>query len=306
MRYTHIQQSDLNLLTMLLALVEERSVSRAAQRANLSQPAMSRKLDRLQEMFQDELLIRTRQGYEPTHRAVRLYHEFDHILRRIEDILRVDAFDPASVTDAFTIAATDYAAIVAFPHVVGQITKVAPQISLQVVPWDDAVFHRLEANTLDLALWGNVAPSSLRTQVLFRERLMCLVRKDHPLTKRRMTLKAYAFYPHAAVTLTVKTQEFIDRALREHGLERKMQLVVPYFATAAALLEHSDLIFTIPRRLARKLSLTSETKMLQPPAEITKLATFDYSLVWHRRMDSDPAHQWLRRMFAEHSIIDPA
>lgn len=307
MRFTHVQQSDLNLLTALQALIEERSVSRAAQRACLTQPAMSRKLDRLQEMFQDELLIRTKRGYEPTHRAVHLYHEFESILRRVEEILSPNGFDPTKVTDAFTIAATDYAAIVILPTVVGQITQVAPHINLEVVPWDETVFRRLEANTLDLVLWGNVAPSNLRAQSLFREKLVCLVRRGHPLTNKRPTLKSYASYPHAAVTLTVKTQDFIDRVLREHGLQRKMQFVVPYFAAAAAIVEHSNLVFTIPWRLAKKLSMNSRTRLLQPPSEITKrLASFDYSIVWDRRMDSDPAHQWLRRMFVEYSIAEPS
>jgi DNA-binding transcriptional LysR family regulator len=295
MHNAHIRRIDLGLLATLQALVEERSVSRAADRMFLSQPAMSRALDRLQELFGDELLVRTRQGYEPTHRALHLYAELEHLLPRLNGLMRGDQFDPATATDNFRIAATDFAASVLFPSLVARLSKAAPSVSLEIVPWEDNVFRRLETNALDLALWVNNAPGDLRTQELFRDRFVCLVRKDHPAGKRRLTLENYLAYPHALITLAQQRQGVIDTMLEEKGIHRRVQVRVPYFASAAWIIESSDLILTVPRLMAKKLAGVSRTRMLDPPVE---LADYRYIQVWHPRLDSDPAHQWLRGMMS--------
>lgn len=301
MRYTHIRRVDLGLLAMLQALVEERSISRAAERMSLSQPAMSRAFDRLQAMFGDELLVRTKQGYEPTHRALHLYAEIDHLLPRLDALLRGDQFQPATATDNFRIAATDFAASVLFPAFMARLTEVAPHVSLEIVPWDDNTFRRLETNALDLALWVNSAPKEFRTEVLFRDRFMCMVRKDHPVGKKPLTLERYLAYPHALVSLTHQRQGVIDKALEDKGIERKVQLTIPYFASAAWVIEHSDMILTVPKLLATRLAKISKTRMLEPPIE---LAEFQYIQVWHPRLDRDPAHQWLRKTMASVSAIN--
>lgn len=280
------------------ALVEERSITRAAERMFLSQPAMSRSFDRLQELFGDALLVRTRRGYVPTHRALHLYAELERLLPQLEGLVRGNDFDPATATNAFRIAATDYAASVLFPEFMRRVTRLAPRVSVEILPFDDTVFRRLETNALDLALWVNTAPSEFKTQVLFQDSFMCLVRKHHPIGRKSLTLKRYLTYPHAMVVLANQRQGVVDRALEEKGLERKVQLKIPYFASAAWIIEHSDMLLTVPKRLAGRLAKISQTRMLKPPIE---LAEFRYIQVWHPRSDGDPAHQWLRRTFAEAS-----
>jgi DNA-binding transcriptional LysR family regulator len=176
-----------------------------------------------------------------------------------------------------------------------QVTKLAPRIALEIFPWDDTVFRRLETNALDLALWVDSAPGELKTQLLFQDSFMCLVRKDHPIGKQSLTLKRYLSYPHAMVILANQQQGVVDRALAERGLARKVQLKIPYFASAAWIIEHSDMILTVPKRLAGRLAEISETRTIKPPIELEK---FQYIQVWHPRANGDPAHQWLRRMFA--------
>ena len=298
MRGTHIRHVDLGLLAALQALVEERSISRAAERMFLSQPAMSRAFDRLQALFGDELLVRTKQGYEPTHRALHLYAELEQLLPRLNGLLRGDEFHPATATDTFRIAATDFAASVLLPAFVAELSKAAPSVSLEIAPWDDSVFHKLETNALDLALWVNTAPSEFRTEVLFQDSFMCLVRRDHPAGKRALTLERYLAYPHALILLAQQRQGIIDKALEEKGIHRRVQLKIPYFASAAWVIEQSDMILTVPKRLAIRLAKISRTRMLEPPIE---LAEFRYIQVWHPRFDSDPAHQWLRRTMASAS-----
>ena len=298
MRDTHMRHLDLGLLAALQALVEERNISRAAERMFLSQPAMSRALDRLQALFGDELLVRTKQGYEPTHRALHLYAELEHLLPRLNGLLRGDEFHPETATDTFRIAATDFAASVLLPAFVAELYKAAPSVSLEIAAWDDGVFHKLETNALDLALWVNTAPSEFRTEVLFQDSFMCLVRKDHPAGKGALTLERYLAYPHALILLAQQRQGIIDKALEEKGIHRRVQLKIPYFASAAWIIERSDMILTVPKRLAIRLAKISQTRMLEPPIE---LAEFRYIQVWHPRLDSDPAHQWLRRTMSSAS-----
>jgi DNA-binding transcriptional LysR family regulator len=301
MRQTHVRKIDLGLLTTLQALIEERSITRAAERMYLSQPAMSRAFDRLQELFNDELLVRTRQGYEPTLRAMHLYAEIERLLPSLEGLLRGADFDPATATDTFRIAATDYATSVVFPGFMARTTTLAPHVALEIFPFTDTVFRRLETNALDLALWVNSAPSELRSQVLFNDCFMCLVRDGHPMGKKPLTLERYLSYSHAMVTLAEGRQGIIDEALDEKGLKRRVQLKIPYFASAAWTIEHSDMVLTVPKRLAKRLVKVARIRMIEPPIELEE---FRYIQVWHPRMDSDPAHQWLRRMFAEAAVAD--
>src|SRR5215470_881586 len=166
MRQTHIRGIDLGLLT------------------------------RLQELVDDELLVRTSKGYEPTLRALHLHAEIERLLPSLEGLLRGDDFDPATATDTFRIAATDYATSVVFPGFMARVTKQAPHVALEIFPFTDTVFRRLETNALDLALWVNTAPNELRSQVLFRDCFACLVRLGHPIGRERMTLERYLSYPH--------------------------------------------------------------------------------------------------------------
>lgn len=286
----------MRLLAVLQALVEERSITRAAERMFLSQPAMSRALDRLQEMFGDELLVRTKQGFEPTPRAISVCAELSYLLPKLDGLVRGADFDPATATDVFRIAATDYAASVLFPDVVAHLAEFAPRISVQIFPWHDGVFRQLQSNGLDLVIWANTAPSELRTEVLFQDDFMCLVRKGHPIGKKPLTLDRYLSFSHAMVTLGHQRQGIVDRTLEEMGLSRRVQLETPYFTSAAWMIENSDLILTLPKRLAQRVAKISQTRLVRP---LIEFMTFRYIQVWHPRMDSYPAHQWFRRLIAE-------
>lgn len=296
-RFTQIRRVDLGLLTTLQALVEERSVTRAAERMNLSQPAMSRALERLRKLFGHELLVRTKHGYEPTHHAMRLYAEIGRVLPRIEGLLRGDDhFDPEAATDTFHVVATEYAASVLLPAFMKKVATLAPRITVKVYPPTERLFHHVETGSVDLVLWANAVPNQLLSQVLFRDRFVCLVRNDHPIGTRRPTLARYLSYPHAMIVLADHQQGIIDQALTVKGLARRVQLEIPYFSCAAANIEHSDMILTLPLRLALCLGESPRIRMLKAPIELPEL---EYIQVWHPRVDSDPAHQWFRRMLAE-------
>lgn len=293
MRYTHIRQSDLNLLVVLQSLVEERSVTRAAHQLFLSQPATSRALDRLQHLFQDELLVRTSHGYEPTHRASRVYAELERLLPRIEELLQGAEFDPAAATDSFRIAATDHAVSVLLPVIMEAMAQAAPGIRVEVSSWEDDVFRKLNANSLDLALWVNNAPQPLRIEALFQDDFVCLLRAGHPASKRPLTLQRYLDQKHLAISAAGRQQGLIDKILVQLGQRRDVQLNIPYYGSAGSIIERTDMVATLSKRLAKRLSEASKTVIVPAPKEFER---FTYIQVWHPRHDSDPAHSWFRQV----------
>lgn len=296
MQLTHIRKIDLGLLNTLKALVEERSIGRAAERVFLSQPAMSRALDRLQTLFGDDLLVRGVHGYEPTLRALQIYAELERLLPRFENLVNGSHFDPATSTDRFRIATTDLATLVFFPPIMAHLSKVAPCIAIEIVPSDEEIFRKIETNTLDLALWMNAVPCDLRTEVLFHDRFACLVCNDHPLGGEAVTLERYLGYPHVMITTFSHTQGIVDRALDDRGAARRVHMRVPYFAAAASVVERTDMIITLPRHLALHLTKATKTRVVPAPEEFGE---FRYVQVWHPRSDADPAHGWIRAVMRQ-------
>ena len=154
MQFPHIQRSDLNLLLAFQALIEERNITRAGQRIFLSQPAMSRVLDRLQTMLRDELLVRTPAGYEPTHRALEIYAGLEKLLPGIEGLLQGSEFNPAEATLEYRIAGSDYSSSLILPRLMKMLGTIAPGIQIEISSLDIDVFQQLEKNALDLAFRG--------------------------------------------------------------------------------------------------------------------------------------------------------
>jgi DNA-binding transcriptional LysR family regulator len=289
MRYTHISKSDLNLLPSLQVLVEERSISRAARRLFLSQSATSRILDRLQEMFRDELLVRTSKGYEPTKRALAIYADLEELLRNTEELLRGREFNPSQANDEFQIAATNYAASWVFPRVMKILSKEAPHIRIHIASWDD-VFAKLEANSLDLVLTAYHPPANLRAELIACEPFVCLVRMGHEIKARRLTLEHYLSHKHVAAAVDPARERIIDTALEKLGKKRDIQATVP-FLSLGSIVEGTNLVATTPQRSAQRLTKLSQTRIVNAPVEFDK---FSYYQIWHPRNDNDPAHEWFR------------
>lgn len=296
MTYKHIIAADLNLLAAFQALMEERNVSRAAAKMNLTQPAMSRAFQRLRHLFQDDILVRTNNTYEPTQRANQIARELDKILPRLETLLATKDFKPEDARASVRIAATDYAVATIFPNLLKDISRLAPNIELDVRPWTEDAFTDLEANNLDLVLWVQAAPAGLRGEVLFQEKFVCLVREDHPIGNKPLSLKRYMEYPHVIISVMRKTQLVIDKLLGEKGLQRRVLARTPYFASAVLLLKESDAILSIGKRLAGKLETFGRFKELEPPIE---LGTYSYLQIWHPRTDHDPLLSWIRERVKE-------
>lgn len=293
MQYTHIQRSDLNLLASFQALIDERSITRAARRMCLSQSAMSRVFDRLQHLFKDELLVRTGSGYEATRRALHAYAELERLLPTLEELLRGTEFNPAEATDSFRIAATDHAVIVLIPLIMEAMTQAAPEVQVEVSPWSDEVFHKLNSNALDLALWVNHAPQPLRAEPLFQDDFVCLLRAGHPASYRPLTLPRYLDQKHLAISAAGRQQGLIERTLVQIGRSRNVQLNIPYYGAVGSIVERTDMVATVSKRLAKRIVVRSKTVIVPAPKEFQR---FTYIQVWHPRHDSDPAHKWFREV----------
>jgi DNA-binding transcriptional LysR family regulator len=296
MQLTHLRTADLNLLLALHLLLEERQVKRAAERFGLSQPAMSRVLQRLRETFKDDLLIRTAYGYEPTLRAERIKGELYEVLWRAESILRNDVFDPATASGTFTISGSDFSTFIQGPALVRLIRERAPHLSLELVKFTDDTFSDAEKGRIDLVLWVDDAPSPLVSEPLFVEDYVCVVSRRHPALKRPLTLKRYFEYPHVVVTILSGRQTILDARIERLGRKREAVLKVPYFAAALAAVPHTDLIATVPKRFALAHGDTGELRMIPAPAE---LGPVRYLMAWHPRVTTDPAHSWLRSIVKE-------
>ena len=174
-RYEHISKSDLNLLQTLVVLLEERHVTRAAQRHSISQPAMTRAFHRLRVMFGDDLLIRSGRRYERTARGERLLKELDNLLPRLEALLRGRGFDPSHSHDRFRVTMTDYGAIVLLPGLMDRLSRAAPNITLELIAWHDRRFEDIDSGKADLVLDLGGAPPTLQSETLFPDKMVCLL-----------------------------------------------------------------------------------------------------------------------------------
>ena len=291
MHETHFQQVDLNLLHILQALLEERHVTRAGNRCFLSQSAMSRAFERLREMFKDDLLIRTGRTYQRTVRGERLLRDLENLLPRIAAMIRGEAFETEKSREKIRLALTDYASMVLLPALARRMRTYAPNMTLEVVGWHDRVYDDIESGRIDVALTPIPVPASLEGEVLFEEDFVCVLGSQRKRPASRLTLKQYLDAPHAVVNVLAGQQTLVDRPLAELGLRRRVALIVPFFVPATLAILDTDLILTIPRRLAQSFQTMRELSIVKPPAAIR---SFPYLMVWHPRLTGDLAQAWFR------------
>jgi DNA-binding transcriptional LysR family regulator len=290
---------DLNLLVALDALLGERSVTRAAKRLGVGQPAMSGALGRLRTMLGDPLLVRTSQGMQLTARAAELREPLADALGRIEQTLSPPgAFDAARAERTFVICTTDYFELVLLPPLSERLRAEAPRLRIEIRDvGEKRIGHELAAGSVDLAIGPlRETAAGIYRQVLYDERLVCVVRADHPKVGAKLTVEEYAALGHVMVSPRGGTRGFVDRMLAERGLERRVLLTTPHFLVAPAVAARTDLVATVAERLARQLERQLGLRVLELPLEV---APARHVALWHDRMHRDPGHRWLRRVLGE-------
>lgn len=295
MRWAHLSRLDLNLLLALHALLEERSVTRAGRRVALSQSATSRVLGRLRADFDDELLVRRGRAYERTARGERLLADLRTLLPQLDQLVEGDQFNAATARHVFRIASTDHAAAVIVAALVRRLRPRAAGIQVEAVGWSPESYRLVEAGNCDLALGvGSVPapPPSLRIEVLYEEHYVCLLDATQPVPGRRFSLEEYLARPHVCFVTREGQQALVDSALAELGKTRTVVLRSPYAVASVLAVTGTDLVLTIPSRLAALFATGHQLQQVEPPGE---LAPFAYAMVWHPRLEADPAHRWLRQ-----------
>ena len=297
MRVATYDRVDLNLLPALVALLEEKHVSRAAARAQLSQPAMSRALHRLRTVFDDELLVRTPSGYQLTPRAERAKRELSSAVPQLNRLLAQDEFDAADSSESFRLAGTDYAATVFGAALVSGLLEQAPRIQ---VAWQNGyrdAFAGIEEGRVDLAFRGVRAPAGLRSETLFVDRYVCVVAETHQLAHaRQLSLSEFLAAHHVDIAILDNAETSIDRRLAAQNARPEVRASVPSAAFALELVKRGDLLTTMPLHLLHRLGIPNGTRAIGAPAEIESLT---YQMTWHPRLDGDPAHRWLRERVRE-------
>jgi LysR family transcriptional regulator, nod-box dependent transcriptional activator len=289
MRPVQLRNVDLNLLVPLKALLHERNVTRAAERINLSQSAMSRTLDRLRSELGDELLVRVGRNYELSPRGSALLGELGQILPRVARLWAGEPFSPAQSEANIRLAMTDDASSVVLPPLAEIVGRLAPGITLEVVPWHERTHE--DNLTTHLIVSPLVVPSTFRFEPLFEDTFVCVAGRKLKRRRGAITMKEYLSFRHIAIETQAKQQNLIDRSLAEAGLRRLVAVHLPYFQAAIRVLETTDLVLTMPARIAEPTLAALDFPLLEAPKEVPCIR---YSMVWHPRFDTDQLHRWIR------------
>ncbi len=286
---------DLNLLKVLHALLTERHVTRAAERLGRSQPAVSNALQRLRQSLGDDLLVRSPNGLALTPRAQLLQQPLRDLLALVDDtVLGPSPFDPATTDGVFRVALPDRLTIAIVPPLFERLHRAAPRLALQIVTADrDHAVELLNADAIDAFVgWVDDPPQHLHSEFLLDEAPFCVMRRGHPLTRRkRFTIAALLSYPHLAVSAAGGRTQIFDDRLAQHGLARHAQVILTSFTAVPHILRGSDMVGVFTR-FAAEAFLPGDGLIKRPlPLDVGNITT---SLIWHARYERDPRHAWLR------------
>jgi DNA-binding transcriptional LysR family regulator len=297
MKSIELTQIDLNLLVAFESLFEERSVTVAAQRLYLGQPAMSAALGRLRILFGDELLIRVGREMQPTAKAIAIAPGIFAALHQIRQTIQSSQdFEPASDSRDFAIGSPDYASFVIIPKLLAHCQEVAPNLNFRMIEFEkDSIGNLLEQGTVDLALGVFQNPPRQTICVpLFQERFVGIARKNHPaLMRKTISLEVFANLAHALNTTRRDAIGEVDYVLTAHDLQRRIALTVPHMLALPSIIASTDLVAAIPSRMACYFSKLNDIEIFELPIEIPN---WTVSMLWSKLNDKDDASCWLRQI----------
>jgi DNA-binding transcriptional LysR family regulator len=285
---------DANLLVALDALLQESNVTRAAKRIGITQSAMSQTLGRLRRQFDDPILVKVGRQLEPSPFARRIRGRLHAAIGELEAVVRDrPTFDPHTATQRFVIATVDYLAMLFVPALRTLVAAEAPRVRLAVHALDSAsITGRLAEGVVQLYVGvKGQTERALETTTLHHEQLRILVRRGHPLASSPPTVEDYAAAAHVHVSPRREAGSIVDRGLAAGGFERTVALEVPYFGLLPGVLEGSDLVATVPGRIAELLA--TEFGLTTHPVPLD-LPEFEVCMAWHPTFAAEPSLVWLR------------
>jgi DNA-binding transcriptional LysR family regulator len=288
---------DLNLLVALDALLREASVSRAAMRIGLSQPAASHALQRLRELIGDPLLVRSGARMELTPRALALRAPLAQTLDQVRALFVPDDFDASRSERQFRLMMPDLAVELLMPPLMEKITRLAPNVTIDVVPWrGPAIFTAEFARTIDMVISIGNAFKGFHRQLLYADSDALAVRRGHPAGKKLGDRDTFLKARHVAVIIRGQNQDLIDGWLRAKGIERRIALIVPGYIEALHVAARTDLVAFVPRRLIGALSQQLSLKTVAPPLDPGIDEQF---MFYPTRAQMDPGSVWLRQLMLQ-------
>jgi DNA-binding transcriptional LysR family regulator len=291
-----IRKVDLNLLVVFDAMVEHRSVTRAAEALGLSQPATSAAVARLRTLFEDPLFVKTGPFMRPTPRALELATPIRRVMGTLrEEILQASAFDPARTDKTFDVIAPDIAEAILLPRLLERLRAVAPAVKLRVASMPrHAAGQALESGSAELALgfFPDLQKTGFFQQRLFKHRYVCIVRRDHPGIGARMSMKQYLAARHAVVWPEGR-EHLVERFLNTRHLQRKVALELSHFMSLLTVIASSDLVATVPNDLADFFVSQGNIRIVEPPVKTPDVEVHQF---WHQRLHKDAANLWLRNL----------
>lgn len=299
---SELRTLDLNLLVTLRALLDERHVSRAAEKSGLSQPGMSRALLRLRSMFNDPLLVKLEHGYELSPRAVAIDIALRKVLLDIQNIVAPPTFDPARAKGDIRIIALDYELATLLPKIVSRVRKEAPGITI----WSTApAMNAQEGLDFSPVINGDVhliltafkkTHSGLYQQRILDEVTVCIAASNHPQAQGSLTLEKLAALDHVWVNITGPDPGVINETLALHGVAREIKVFVPSFSLAAHTVAHTEMISILPKRIVLPLVDAGLISIVEIPVVLSQFYVYQY---WHERFNKDPQHVWFRKLVLE-------
>ena len=294
----NVRDVDLNLLRVFDAVLRDRSVTAASGDLGITQPAVSNALGRLRGLFGDPLFVRTPSGMDPTPLARQLAEPVRQALALLDAALaHGPGFDAPSSTRSFRFYMSDLGQIEFLPPLVERVQRAAPGVKLEAAALDvEYISDALATGALDFAMGFLPALGPpVRRKALFRDPYVCLMRADHPVIGEKLTKKMFLEASHALVSVG-GGHRVIEQALERAGVTRRIALRVPHFTVVPMVLQRTDLIMTMPQRVARVYGRLGKFKWLPLPIPIPPA---DVAVHWHERFDADAGNRWLRQQLVE-------
>jgi DNA-binding transcriptional LysR family regulator len=293
-----MQNLDIRLLQVFDAVYSTRSVTGAAQALDLGQPAVSVALAKLRQQYGDPLFVRTSTGMEPTPLGDTLVQPVRDALQALEVVLgHRDSFEPATSERSFRICMTDISQLVLLPRLWETLRVAAPHIRIEIIPLTRDIARMLESGEADLALgYLPQLEAGFYQQLLFSQNFVCMVSSNHPRIQHELTLHHFASEHHAVISSSGSAPVLIEQEIARLGIRRKIALKIPNFIGAALVVEHTDLILTIPERLGDVLHGRGAVRTFPVPFQLPQ---YDVKQHWHARYHNDAGSQWMRRLIAE-------
>jgi DNA-binding transcriptional LysR family regulator len=301
----NLRTFDLNLLKVFDEVMAERSLTKAAKRLALTQPAVSNALRRLREALGDELLVRKGRSLQPSVRALELWPSVREALGSLQASLAPSVFNPATADNSFVLAMADATAAELMPGLVAVLGAEAPDVSLRVLPLTtrdprklldegqaDLAIGHFPAALADLTARAQVGETvSFLYQRLFQGEYVCVMREGHPFASGPLTLNRYCSARHLLVSFSGRAFGFVDEALALEGRARRVVLTVNQFFTAGKVVANSDLLTVLPRHFISVTGFADQLVQRELPFEVPVIHV---DAVWHHRQDNNSAHAWLR------------